>query len=187
MEIYSELTGISGSTLRYKEYSRQALESRVDNEIASYKSNKFFLSEGPIQDISNVPSDFTLIKVRSDDESTSYILENLTDSISFNILLATQPPPSTPSAPATAADANIEAAVDLDFRDTTTIDLLNYKFRQSSDESGQVIDAILVDTKNNMIRNAASSPFKYDFKFSENRNAFISGSRGGGTSGGGGY
>jgi len=38
----------------------------------------------------------------------------------------------------------------------------------------------LVDTKNSMIRNAASSPFRYDFKFSENRNAYITGSRGGG-------
>lgn len=155
METHSELTGITGSTLQYTEYSEQALESRVDNKIASYAANKFALSEGPLQDISNIPSDFTLMKIESDDELISYILENLTDNISFEV--------------------------------SSTTNLLNYKFRQSSDESEQVIDAILVDTKNNMIRNAASSPFRYDFKFSENRNAYITGSRGGGTSGGGGY
>lgn len=155
METYSELTGITGSILQYTEYSEQALESRVDNKIASYTANKFALSEGPLQDISNIPSDFTLMKIESDDEPISYILENLTDNISFEA--------------------------------SSTVNLLNYKFRQSSDESEQVIDAILVDTKNNMIRNAASSPFRYDFKFSENRNAYITGSRGGGTSGGGGY
>lgn len=152
MEIYSELTGISGSTLQYTEYEEQALESRVDNKIASYTANKFALSEGPLQDISSAPSDFTLIKIQEDEEPDSYVVENMPEK---------------------------------DF--AATIDLLNYKFRQSGDEAEQVIDAILVDTKNNMIRNAASSPFKYDFKFSENRNAFISGSRGGGTSGGGGY
>ena len=152
METYSELTGITGSTLQYTEYSEQALESRVDNKISSYTANKFALSEGPLQDISNIPSDFTLIKIEDDEDFDSYVIENMPDK---------------------------------DF--AATNDLLNYKFRQSSDESEQVIDAILVDTKNNMIRNAASSPFRYDFKFSENRNAYITGSRGGGTSGGGGY
>lgn len=152
METYSELTGITGSILQYAEYSEQALESRVDNKIASYTANKFALSEGPLQDISNIPSDFTLIKIEDDEDFDSYVIENMPDK---------------------------------DF--ATTTDLLNYKFRQSSDESERVIDAILIDTKNNMIRNAASSPFRYDFKFSENRNAYITGSRGGGTSGGGGY
>ena len=152
METYSELTGITGSILQYTEYSEQALESRVDNKIASYTANKFALSEGPLQDISNIPSDFTLIKIEDNEDFDSYVIENMPDK---------------------------------DFAATT--DLLNYKFRQSSDESEQVIDAILVDTKNNMIRNAASSPFRYDFKFSENRNAYITGSRGVGTSGGGGY
>lgn len=145
METYNELTGITGSTLQYTEYSEQALESRIDNKIASYGANKLSLSEGPLQDISNIPSDFTLIKIEDDEGLDGYIVENMPDK---------------------------------DF--AATIDLLNYKFRQSSDESEQVIDAILVDTKNSMIRNAASSPFRYDFKFSENRNAYITGSRGGG-------
>ena len=130
MEIYSELTGISGSTLQYTEYEEQALESRVDDKIASYKANKFSLSGGPLQDVSSAPSAFTLIKIQEDEEPVSYVVENMPDK---------------------------------DFAATT--DLLNYKFRQSGDEVEQVIDAILVDTKNSMIRNAASSPFKYDFKF----------------------
>jgi len=145
METYNELTGITGSTLQYTEYIEQTLESRIDNKIASYGANKFSLSEGPLQDISNVPSDFTLIKIKSDDDVVSYIAENMPDK---------------------------------DYALTT--DLLNYKFRQSESSAEEVIDAILVDTKNSMIRNAASSPFRYDFKFSENRNAYITGSHAGG-------
>ena len=64
IETYSELTGISGSILEYTEYEQQALESRIDNKISFYKANKFSLSDGPLQNISDAPSDFTIIKIQ---------------------------------------------------------------------------------------------------------------------------
>tara|TARA_R110000823_G_scaffold269530_1_gene389301 strand:+ start:78 stop:524 length:447 start_codon:yes stop_codon:yes gene_type:complete len=145
IETYSELTGISGSILEYTEYEQQALESRIDNKISFYKANKFSLSDGPLQNISDAPSDFTIIKIQSGEELDSDVVELMPEE---------------------------------DFESTR--ELLNYIFRLSSQETEDVIDAILVDTKNSMIRSAASLTFSYDFKFSENLNAYISGSHGSG-------